>query len=86
MKFEEYQYDRPEMVDFSSRFESLLKQFKEAPDLATQNQLFSQINEMRTEFMSMYNICYIRHTVDTANEFYEKENAFLTNRCLPMRA
>lgn len=76
MKFEEYQYERPEMVDFSTRFESLLNQFKEAPDLATQNQLFSQINEMRTEFMSMYNICYIRHTVDTANEFYEKENAF----------
>lgn len=76
MKFEEYQYERPEMADFSSRFEALLHQFKQAPDLATQNELFSQINEMRTEFMSMYNICYIRHTVDTTNEFYEKENSF----------
>lgn len=76
MKFPDYQYQRPEMGDFTSRFELLLSQFEQADSFAKQNDCFSRVNEMRTEFMSMYNICYIRHTIDTEDKFYEAENSF----------
>lgn len=76
MKFETYEYQRPEMVDFTNRFELLLQQFEKASTFSEQNDCFSKVNEMRTDFMSMYNICYIRHTIDTQDQYYESENTF----------
>lgn len=76
MKFEDFTYVRPEMDDFTSRFEVLLDQFENASSFSAQNEAFSEINKMRTHFFSMHNICYIRHTIDTKDEFYEKENNF----------
>lgn len=76
MKFEDFSYVRPEMDGFTTQFEGLLEQFREAPTFAVQNEIFRQINSMRTHFLSMYNICYIRHTINTKDEFYETENNF----------
>lgn len=76
MKFEDFTYTRPDVEIFTKRFEELLIQFEDAGTLAEQNEVFRQINDMRTHFFSMYNICYIRHTIDTKNEFYEEENNF----------
>ena len=74
MKFEDFTYARPEMKAFSERFEDLLSQFEQASSFAAQNDVFQEINEMRTHFFSMYNVCYIRHTINTKNEYYEEEN------------
>lgn len=76
MKFTEFEYTRPEMTTFTQQFEALIRQFKEATTFEEQDQLFSAINQLRIEFNSMYNICYIRHTIDTKDEFYENENNF----------
>lgn len=64
------------MADFSGRFENLLTAFENAPDFAAQSAVFAQINDMRTEFLSMYNLCHIRHTIDTTDDYYEAENNF----------
>ncbi len=76
MPFETYEYTRPEMEPFQSRFNELLDQFEAASSFKEQSKLFNQINEMRTEFTSMYNLCHIRHTIDTTDQFYEEENNF----------
>lgn len=76
MKFENFTYTRPEMEAFTQRFEDLLTQFEGASSAAEQNDVFQEINEMRTHFLSMYNVCYIRHTINTKDEFYESENNF----------
>lgn len=76
MKFEEFTYHRPDMVRFKERFEGLLKEFEDAATFEEQSGFFEKINEMRTEFLSMYNICHIRHTIDTKDGFYEEENNF----------
>ena len=76
MKFEDFSYIRPEMTSFSEKFEKLLGQFESAENIEDQIQLFEPINEMRNEFFSMLNICYIRHTIDTADKFYEEEQNF----------
>lgn len=74
--FEDYSYERPDVERFSTRFEELLKAFEEAESAAAQNRIFSRLNDMRTEFLSMYNLCHIRHTMDTRDDFYEAENDF----------
>lgn len=76
MNFKDFTYKRPEMEAVSKTFESLLEIFNNASSAEEQNEILTKINKAREEFMSMYNICYIRHTIDTKDSFYEEENKF----------
>lgn len=76
MNFAEFEYKRPEMEAFSREFEALIHDFEAAESFAAQDAFFTKINDRRASFNSMYNICYIRHTIDTKDEFYEEENNF----------
>ena len=76
MKFEDFEYTRPVMADFNARFDQLLTSFEAAESFENQSQLLVQIDSLRTEFATMFNICHIRHTINTADNFYEQENDF----------
>jgi M3 family oligoendopeptidase len=76
MNFDDFEYIRPEIEFLSIRFNDLVEQFEEAKSKKDQGRLMDEIGELRTEFDSMYNICSIRHTVNTKDEFYEKENEY----------
>jgi M3 family oligoendopeptidase len=74
--FSTYPYQRPEFDPFSQAFGEALARFEAAGSPQEQGAALAGINALRTEFTSMYNICHIRHTMDTRDEFYEKENEF----------
>jgi len=74
--FDEFPYDRPDMADLSQRFEQHLSRFESAQDVAAQQQALTDIVNVREDFGSMYNLCYIRHTSNTADPFYESENQY----------
>lgn len=76
MKFNEFTYERPSIENLTKEFDELINKFGEATSASAQNELLDQINTLRQQFLSMYNICYIRHTIDTKDEFYEAENKF----------
>ena len=76
MTFKEYQYQRPNMDSLSERFDTLLDAFKNSPNAEHQVEVIDQINSIRAEFSTMYNLCHIRHTVNTKDRFYEEENTF----------
>ncbi len=76
MKFQDFPYQRPELDSFVKQFEILLEGFENANSLESQNDFFEKINKMREDFSSMNNLCRIRHSIDTRDEFYEKENTF----------
>ena len=76
MKFEEFIYERPVISDIQERFNKCLEQFESADSAQIQNDLIAQINTIRQEYATMYNICHIRHTIDTKDKFYEEENNF----------
>ena len=76
MKFEEFQYARPDFDAYTKTFEEQLRAFELAKSAEAQSEILEVINEIRKEFASMYNICRIRHTVNTKDEFYEEENSF----------
>ncbi len=74
--FDNYKYMRPQFDSFSRAFREELARFENAASAEEQGQSLARINDMRTEFTSMYNICHIRHTMDTRDEFYENENDY----------
>ncbi|HFC01392.1 MAG TPA: M3 family oligoendopeptidase, partial [Phaeodactylibacter sp.] len=76
MKFQDFPYKRPELGTFVDQFETLLAAFENANSLEEQNVFFEKINKMREDFSSMDSLCRIRHSIDTRDEFYEKENTF----------
>ena len=76
MKFQDFPYKRPALASFVKKFETLLAAFENANSATEQNDFFEKINQMREDFSSMDSLCRIRHSIDTRDEFYEKENTF----------
>ncbi|MFL8951124.1 M3 family oligoendopeptidase [Helcococcus kunzii] len=73
MKFRELEYTRPD-------FDSLLNDLNEKLDLIENAKtsdeylkLLHEVDTMTEDFSEAANIAYIRNTVDTRDEFYEKE-------------
>ncbi|MCO6478493.1 MAG: M3 family oligoendopeptidase [Phaeodactylibacter sp.] len=76
LTFEDFEYKRPQFGQFSSSFREEIARFRSAGSVEEQGRALSRINELRNEFMSMFNVCHIRHTMDTRDEFYEAENDY----------
>jgi hypothetical protein len=64
------------MAELSEAFEKQLYLFENAPDAAKQLEALTGIVAVREEFGSMFNLCYVRHTSNTADPFYEAENQY----------
>ncbi len=77
MKFSEYLYERPNMDEAKSIFADQLAKFEAATSAEEQNTVIAEINKVRSKFESLGAIAQIRHTIDTRDGFYEKEQAFL---------
>jgi M3 family oligoendopeptidase len=76
MKFSEFQYIRPDITEVENRFNSLLENFNNADSLEVQNKAIEEIIKLRSQVESMHEIVGIRHTINTTDEFYEKENDY----------
>ncbi|MCB0613048.1 MAG: M3 family oligoendopeptidase, partial [Phaeodactylibacter sp.] len=76
LTFENFQYARPQFDLFSASFRKASAQFEAASSAEEQARALALVNELRIEFTSMYNVCHIRHTMDTRDAFYEKENEY----------
>lgn len=76
MKFQDFKYERPNMDSFKSEFKALLKDFEQAKTFEEQDQMMTKINDMRQFFDTMESIVYVRHTIDTKDEFYAGEKDF----------
>jgi M3 family oligoendopeptidase len=77
MNFNDFQYIRPNMNEFEEEFIKVLDQFTDAKTLEDQNIAMNEINKIRNRIDTAFNICYIRHTIDTNDEFYKGEQDFL---------
>lgn len=76
MKFADYPYVRPNMKELQDRFNALVEEFNCASGFEQQDKAMEAINDLRNEFESMKEIASVRHTVDTADEFYRDEQDF----------
>lgn len=76
MKFSEFNYERIDMLELKSSFEKEIVEFKNASTKEEQISAIDRINALRNKFDTMYNLASIRYTINTKDEFYEKEQAF----------
>ncbi len=83
IKFQDYKYERPDLVKIGEEVDSLLEKFNEAKTFEEQNKIIEEINKIRSLVETMENLVSIRHSIDTEDEFYSKEQDFLDEN-MPM--
>ncbi len=76
LSFKEYTYQRPDLEQFKEKFQGLLTRFEGAGSLDDQNRAISAINRLRNEFETMATLVHIRHSMDTTDEYYDRENDY----------
>ncbi|MDX8360442.1 MULTISPECIES: M3 family oligoendopeptidase [Bacillaceae] len=77
MKFETYTYERPNMKEIEAQYHLAINKFKNASNVDEQELAMNDINNIRNDVSSMFNLCYIRHSIDTEDEFYKQEQDYL---------
>lgn len=76
MTFDQFEYSRPDMAALNQKFDRYLSGFQNAASVTVQSRKLTQINELRKSFSTMYNLCVVRHTCNTADAFYDAENTY----------
>jgi len=76
MKFSAYPYSRPDIAQLQLEFKDLINQFTGAETAEAQLDVMHKINVLRSGFDTMYQICSIRHSIDTRDVFYAEEQTF----------
>lgn len=79
-KFKDIQYTRPDCEAFQKLAEDNAEKIKDAVSYSEAKKIFLEFDKAESEFFDMGNIAYIRHTIDTSDEFYDKENEFLNEK------
>lgn len=77
MKFNEFNYERPDIKKAEGVFKELLANFNSAESFEEQNTLMEEINALRSNIETMAQLVEIRHTIDTTDKFYEEEQNYL---------
>lgn len=75
MKFSEMKYVRFDMNAAKSEMEKLCAEMKTA-DVQGQLALYRRFSEISESFDTMSALSYVRHTIDTRDEFYDAENDY----------
>lgn len=73
-RFVDFEYRRPDREAFEAGMDDLVTRFAGASSAGVQDGLMAEISRERNSFESMTAIGRIRHTIDTADAFYEAEN------------
>ncbi len=76
MKFHEMPYTRPDYEAIKAEMEQLMQQMKTAKNAEEFLKLFHEINVIRNHYETMSTLCNIRHTINTKDEFYNKETDY----------
>lgn len=77
MKFNEYEYKRPDFDEFNLRYHELLDFFNKANSADEQYSYVQRINELDKETETMATLVQVRNSINTADEFYDKENEYI---------
>ncbi|WP_233879264.1 M3 family oligoendopeptidase [Virgibacillus halodenitrificans] len=74
--FENFVYVRPDIKKEQELFYIFLADFRKAASVSEANKAIEKINEQRNRLSSLFNIVYIRSSIDTNDDFYQKERDF----------
>lgn len=74
--FEDYHYERPDVVKYEDAFHKAFHSLKNAATLEDAVHAVEEINYLRTHLDTMFRLVQIRHTINTEDSFYKAENDF----------
>lgn len=77
MKFSEMPYSRPDMEVLAAATTQTLEAMKAAPNAAGQIAAYDAYEKKMQTAGTMQQIAYIRHTINTKDEFYNAENDYM---------
>ena len=76
MKFSEMPYARPDKDAVIESIRSFIKELKEAKDFAAADGVFIAADAFYKHIFTLRNLSFIRHSIDTRDEFYDAEESF----------
>lgn len=75
--FENFQYQRPELAEYEQQFNQAFAAFQQANCFEEAEAAFLAVNELRKHLDTLFNLVEIRHTINTEDAFYQKENDYM---------
>ncbi|AXI10120.1 M3 family oligoendopeptidase [Oceanobacillus zhaokaii] len=76
LKFEDYLYKRPNLQTEKEIFKQFLTAFSTANSIEAATKAMEELNAFRNKLSTLYNLVYIRASIDTNDEFYQKERDY----------
>ena len=76
MKFSELTYSRPDIAAVCEKLSLMTAKLAAAESAAAQLEIIKEKEALLSAFSTQATIASVRHTIDTRDEFYEKENDF----------
>lgn len=72
--FTDFLYERPDLDRMGKDFDLSLQKFRESKSVKEAASYVESMDAIRAELMTAFNICHIRYTVNTKDEFYRAEH------------
>ncbi len=76
MKFSDFKYERPVYERNKKEFNNIIKKISESNTYKEQKENIDILNKLRNSIETMSTIASIRHSINTEDEFYEKERVY----------
>ena len=76
MKFCDMPYQRIDFAEAKKELNALMEEFKQAEDAEAQFEVHKKYYKLTDKVSTQITLASIRHTLDTTDEFYEKEQAY----------
>ena len=76
MKFSDMKYQRPNITALKEKLAEIENNIISADCADTQIKEYAVASELSKKYSTMYSLVYVRHTIDTTDEFYDAENTF----------
>lgn len=77
MKLSEMQYVRPDIGEITLKAQALTEALKEADTFEKADLAFAEMDKLQSGLETMATLAYIRHSVNTLDEFYDGEQNFI---------
>jgi len=82
LKFKNIRYVYLEFLEIEEKLKVLINEFKNSKSAAKAIENFNKVYEYSDYFSTIFNLAYIRNSLDTNDEYYEKE-IYRINKLFP---
>lgn len=76
MKFSDYRYERPDLVQVQESYDGSIKKMNEAKNVDDVFKAIHELNVLRNHIDTAITLSSLRYTINTADSFYAQENEY----------